>query len=161
MRITPAQRLMDALAPIRRRDYPALAKRAGVVVREIERAAAGTQLRPGQFLKLCAALGIKSATGERVPPRRLGEFDWGMFRLGVEMRRRLSKKMNMRQAVAAIGHRVGLSTMSRVANAKPVSITSVIAICEWIGTQPEQYCADPAAPMFHVETKSQTNGVAA
>jgi hypothetical protein len=161
MPVTPIQRLADALAPVRRRDYSALAKRAGVVVREIERGAAGTQLRPSAYLKLCAALGIKAATGERVPPRRVGDFDWGMFRLGVEMRRRLTKKMNMRQAVAAIGHRVGLSTMSRVANAKPVSITSVIAICEWIGTQPEQYCADPNAPMFHVKPKSQTNEVAA
>ncbi|MBS0537001.1 MAG: hypothetical protein JSR72_23325, partial [Proteobacteria bacterium] len=129
MPVTPIQRLVDELAHVRRRDYPALAKRAGVVVREIERAAAGTQLRPGQYLKLCAALGIKAASGERVPPRRLGDFDWEMFRLGVEMRRRLSKRMTMRQAVAAIGRRVGLSTMSRVANAKPISITSIIAIC--------------------------------
>lgn len=156
MPATPIQRLMDALADIPRRDHAALARRAGVTVREIERAAQGTQLHTGQYLKLCAGLGIKAATGEATTPRRLGDFDWGMFRLGVEMRRRLTKRMSMRRAVAVIGHRVSLSMMSRVANAKPVSITGVIAICNWIGTEPEQYCADPAAPMFHMKPKTET-----
>lgn len=161
MAVTAAQRLMDALATVPRRAIPALAKRAGVTVREVQRAATGTLLYPREYLRLCAALGIKSTTGERIEPRRIGDFDPALFGLGVEMTRRICRHRTMRGAVEAIGRPVTLSMMSRVENGKRISISGVIAICRWIGTEPEQYCADPDAPKIHVKPKNETRERAA
>ena len=154
MPVTPIQRLSCALRALPARQRTAAGKFAGVNDRAVQRAAAEVEIRADHYLKLCAAIGINSMTGAPAPVRKLGDLDWKLMGLGIEMTRRICLIASQREMVARIGNRVSLSMVSRIENGQPVSISGVIAICKFIGTTPEQYCA--SAEMFHVQPKTET-----
>ena len=156
MSTTPIQRLAGALKAFKPAEYAALGARAGVNTRAVQRAAMGVQIRADHYLKLCAAIGIDSITGDPVPIRRLGDLDWKLLGLGVELTRRIRKVLTLRKVADRIGKRVSISMLSRIENGQPVSISGVIAICQFIGTSPEQYTADPSAEKFHGKPKTAT-----
>lgn len=151
---TPAQRLACVLVSRRFRERAIIAKRADVGPSAIARAAAGRPVRAEVYLKICAALGINSMTGEPVPVRPLGDLNWKLLGLGIELRRRLSGIGSQRAMVKKIGGRVSLSTINRIENGKHVSVGNLLTICEFIGVAPEQYCALPKK--FHEKRTSET-----
>jgi DNA-binding XRE family transcriptional regulator len=159
MPVTPTQRLACAIVARPFRERPAIARRAGVGPTAVARAAAGMPVRAEAYLKLCAAIGINSLTGEPAPVRSLGDLHWGLLGLGIEMRRRLGKIGTQRDMVKKIGGRVSLRTISFIENGKHVSIGSVLAICEFIGVAPEQYCGEPKK--LHVKRITETSEGAA
>jgi hypothetical protein len=125
----------------------------------IARAAAGRPVRAEVYLKICAALGMNSLTGEPAPIRRLGDLDWRLLGLGIELRRRLAGIGSMRAMVKKIGGRVSLSTIARIEKGQHVSIGNLLTICEFIGVAPEQYCAEPK--MFNGKRITETPARAA
>lgn len=154
MPATPIQRLACAIIARPLRERAAIARRAGVGPSAVARAAAGMQVRADVYLKLCAALGINSLTGAPVPVRQLGDLDWKLLGLGIELRRRLTKVGTQRDMVKKIGKRVSLSTITRIETGKHVSIGNVLTICEFIGVAPEQYCGEPKK--LHVKRITET-----
>ncbi|KQZ00877.1 hypothetical protein ASD45_08420 [Pseudolabrys sp. Root1462] len=155
MPVTPIQRLQCALKARPRRDRPSIARAAGVGPTALARAAAGQDVRADAYLKICAGLGIDSRTGEASPSRRLGDLNWKMLGLAIELRRRVRKLGSQRHVVALIGGRVSLATLCRVENGKPISVNNLLTICEFLGIPPEHYCAEP--DLSHVKRISETN----
>lgn len=151
----PAKRLKTALARLTPRELQDVAKLAGVNTRCVQRAELGIPVNASSYVRLCAAVGIDTITGEAVLARGVGDIDWRLLGLGFHLTRRMRKDVSIRAAAQKIGKAVSPSMLSRVENGKPVSITGVIAICTFIGTKPEQYTAAPAE-MFHVGPKTET-----
>jgi len=156
MPATPIQRLACALKALRYVERRRLPARAGVGPTAVQRAYSEQAINPVAYIKLCGALGITVSTGESCPARTLGEFDWDAFALGFEVRRRL-RKLTLRAAVLETG--LSKATLSRLENGRAVSINGIIAVCAFIGTQPEHYCLTPG--MCPVKRTDETSGVAA
>jgi transcriptional regulator with XRE-family HTH domain len=157
MPATPIQRLACALKARPYRERQQIAKASGVGLSAVARALAGQQVKPDVYLKLCAALGIGARTGEAVPVRVLGAFDWRLFALGFHLTRNMKHCHTVRQASKVIG--ISPATISRLENVRPVSISAVLAVCEFMGVDPEHYCAE--REKFNVKRFSETNVVAA
>ena len=155
MPVTPIQRLQCALKARPRRDHPSIARAAGVGPTALARAVAGQDIRADTYLKICAGIGIDSRTGEAVTPKRLGELDWRMIGLAIELRRRVRKLGSQRDVVAMIGGRVSLATLSRIENGTPISVNNLLTICEFLNIPPEHYCTEPE--LLHVKRISETN----
>lgn len=158
MPATPIQRLACALKARPYRERCRIAKASGVGMSAVARALAGQQVKPDVYLKLCGALEIRARTGEAVPLRVLGDFDWRLFGLGFHLTRNMKRCHTVRQASKAIG--ISPATISRLENVQPVSINAVLAVCEFMGVDPEHYCAERKT--LHVKRFSETKeGVAA
>ena len=159
MPVTPIQRLACALKARPHRERQRIAKASGVGFSAVARALAGQRVNPNVYLKLCGALGISARTGEAVPQRFLGSFDWRMFALGFHLTRNMKGCRTVRQASKAIGDHVSPATISRLENSQPVSINAVLAVCEFMGVDPEHYC--PQREMFDGKRFSETREGAA
>jgi len=157
--VSPIERLASVLASRPFRERARLARFAGVGPSAIARAASGMPVRADVYLKLCAAAGINSMNGDTIAPRRVGDLNWKMLGLGIELRRRLHGVGSQRQMVKKIGGRVSLSTITRIETGKHVSVGNLLAVCAFIGIPPEQYCAE--AEKLHVERTNETSGAAA
>lgn len=159
MTATPIQRLACALKARPYRERCRIAKASGVGLSAVARALAGQQVKPDVYLKLCGALGIGARTGEAAPVRVLGDFDWRLFALGFHLTRNMKHCRTVRQTSKAIGDHVSPATISRVENYQPISINGLIAICDFMGVDPEHYCAQ--REMIPVKRFSETNEAAA
>jgi hypothetical protein len=159
MPATPIQRLSCALRAIPARQRVAVCRFAGVGPATLQRVLAEAQIRPDIYLKLCGALGIDTMTGEAAETKQIGDLDWDLLGLGFRLTRRVRGLRTVRAAAKAIGDGASPATLSRLENGQPISINGVIAICKFIGTKPEHYCAIPGAS--HVKPLSETSGVVA
>lgn len=89
------------------------------------------------FIKLCARVGICPITGERLTPLRdLGSLCTQSIGAGFAVKRDI-EKLSLRGAADVVG--VSASTLARIEMNQPVSIESVLAVCEFIGVHPFGY----------------------
>lgn len=89
---------------------------------------------PSVFLNVCARLGIDPMTGEATSLNaRPGTLALWHIAAGCSITRDL-RKLSMRAAALECG--VSAATLTRLENGLPVSIESVLAVCEFIGVHP-------------------------
>lgn len=155
MPVTPIQRLQSVLKRANRIERAAFARLAGVGPTAISRVVAGQPVRAESYLRLCGAVGINSLTGEPAPSRPVGDIDWGMLALAVELRRRVRKIKSQRALARAIGGQVSHVTLSRFEKRKRVSAEHLVAVCRFLGIPPDHYCAEPER--CHVKRTNETN----
>lgn len=107
--------------------------------------AAGTnsslRMNAPDFLALCARLGIDPTTGERFPKfSPPNSFSFQLLGAGCAMRRVLRGDMSLRAVADETG--ISASTILRIELGLPVSIESVLAVCEFIGVHPYKYISN-------------------
>lgn len=159
MPVTPIQRLQCALKAATRKDRASIARAAGVGPTAISRVVAGQPVRAEAYLRLCGAVGINSLTGEPAPIQPVGDIDWGMLALAVELRRRVRKIKSQRALARAIGGQVSHVTLSRFEKHKRVSAEHLVAVCRFLGIPPDHYCGAPER--CHVKRTNETKEAAA
>lgn len=97
---------------------------------------------PSEFLNVCVLLSIDPLTGgEPAPfvvraPARIGKLALWHIAAGCSITRKL-RKLSVRAAADECG--VSASTLTRLENGLPVSIESILAVCDFIGVHPFHY----------------------
>jgi DNA-binding Xre family transcriptional regulator len=140
-----------------------IADRAGTDMRrQVFRARAGKPVNAGAFLALCGALGIDPADGSSRAPRQVSsKFSWPMLAAGLRVARRL-RHHDQRSAARVIG--VSAATLCRAEAGDAVSVESLLAICRFIGTHPENYLEqvsrETGAETGNVDLKGETKSLA-
>jgi hypothetical protein len=129
-------RLTRVLAPLSHAEMLALSDRAGVDRRVGSRARYGRQVNASAYLALCAAAGIHPATGEPVPPHKVGEILWWLLGAAVYLNRH-GAGHSLREASADA--RVTYTTLCRIEAAHPVSTENYLALCRYVGVPPDGF----------------------
>lgn len=120
-------------AELRGRNAVEVARGSRVTPRAVRHAMRSRQVGAGNFLKLCAFLGVDPVTGERRPPREIGELLWWFLAAGVFCTRGL-RRLSLRDAAPHVG--VSYSTLSRLECRMPVSVDAFLAACRFVGVHP-------------------------
>lgn len=146
----PRQILHDAiqakcmLAPSPVDSMLAIAKKAGIGIKAIARAAGGGPLSANDHLRLCAALEIdpmagfgRVAYGMNLAFPDPADFDPHFLALGLQLRQRRNRH-NDTQAARVIGIKLG--TILRIKAGTLVPVGATLRACRYIGVHPFAYC---------------------
>jgi DNA-binding XRE family transcriptional regulator len=137
---SPRTMLADALRKLAGSPAAAvqIADRAGDDMRgPVQRARARRPINAGAYLALCGALGLDPVDGSPRPIKRVSSrLAWPMVGAGLKIMRRL-RHQDQRSAAKAIG--ISATTLCRVESGDAASVETLLAVCKFIGTHPDNY----------------------
>lgn len=144
---SPAAILAKAIAAFATGDkFKALVLRSGVRPKAIRHAINGAKGHPtdaGDYLRLCAAIGIDPMDGHRDTSHVPGELDRKLFAAGVRLTR-YGRKQTMRDAAKEMG--MSATTLCMIENGMVRSIDSMLAACRYVGVHPCHYVLRETEP---------------
>jgi len=151
--LSPRDALADALSCFTRAQAGAIAKKAGVTVRQAANAICGRPVETISYLRICTALEFDPLP--EIPHPLLGEpsdFIFGLFGSAFAIRRRLQNltHRNAGQAIASAA-----ATVVRIERGDVMSIGVVLRACRWLDMHPYGYCT-PCLPKVSRETRTET-----